>query len=77
MPRSTKIMFEEETSIEAERKRPDPIVVPFHGELPERASFAGLPDGELGRNALAAHTKNENNRRQFFQLYKRIARQVQ
>ncbi|CAM9221678.1 unnamed protein product, partial [Ectocarpus sp. 8 AP-2014] len=37
----------------------------------------GLPDGGLGRRALVAHTKNEGNRRQFFQLYRRMARQVE
>lgn len=35
-----------------------------------------LSDGGIGRKALSAHTKNEDNRRQFFQLYRRMARQV-
>lgn len=66
-----------QASIEVKRKQPDPIVGPFHGELlPEGNSFEDLPDEELGTNALAAHTKNENNRQQFFQLYKQMARQM-
>lgn len=39
-------------------------------------SMSELSDGGLGRKALSAHTKNEDNRRQFFQLYRRMARQV-
>lgn len=35
-----------------------------------------LSDGGIGRKALSAHTKSEDNRRQFFQLYRRMARQV-
>ncbi|CAM9116440.1 unnamed protein product [Pylaiella littoralis] len=39
--------------------------------------FKQLSDGGLGRKALSAHTKNEDNRRQFFQLYRRMARQAE
>lgn len=41
-----------------------------------RAFVAELADGGLGRRALGAHTKNSDNRRQFFELYRRMARQV-
>eukprot|EP00752_Nemacystus_decipiens_P005020 g4560.t1 len=36
-----------------------------------------LSDGGIGRRALSAHTKSEDNRRQFFQLYRRMARQAE
>lgn len=66
-----------QASIQVEQKRPDPITVPLYEDiLPEGNFFEDLPDRELGTNVLAAHTKNENNRQQFFQLYKRMARQV-
>ncbi|CAM9343850.1 unnamed protein product, partial [Scytosiphon promiscuus] len=54
---------------------------PSHGtkrsEDKDGPSVSELSDGGLGRKALSAHTKNEDNRRRFFQLYRRMARQVE
>lgn len=36
----------------------------------------GLSDGGLGQLALSLHTKTEQNRREFFEVYRRTARQV-
>lgn len=35
-----------------------------------------LSDGGLGKRALSCHTKTEENRRHFFEVYRRMARQV-
>lgn len=35
-----------------------------------------LSDGGLGKLALSSHTKTEENRREFFEVYRRMARQV-
>lgn len=35
-----------------------------------------LSDGGLGKRALSCHTKTEENRRDFFEIYRRMARQV-
>lgn len=40
------------------------------------ARGSALSDGGLGRLALSSHIKSEENRREFFQVYRRMARQV-